>query len=469
MNWKQTTLAILIVIPAYGFICNLLPNNSFWITDGGNKFIQLQNFERNLRINIEYPSADIDPKLEFFPYAGHHFHNIDGKIYSFYPFYFPLISILNYKLFGYFGLYLIPLLSTLLCMLAMQLIKEIKLDDKYGVGILALAFSTPMFFYGQTFWEHVPSVLLSTVSVYLIMRIIFNNSKSTLLLITIGILLGLSAILREEGYTLTLAIFISLLFVTRQKKKLLLPLIGWLVIILPFWLFQFMLYGHPLGFHFVVYSAMKSGEWSFIQFVSSKISNYFFYIFCFHESAQVNILLIPYIAATIFGLFVSNSTSNKTRLKLAILISSALTASILTVLLLYHDNPVINTRNTQSLIGSTPFLLLAIVNFGIMLRSQDFQIKFLTCCSLIFMIINCLVLNQKDVGIIWGPRHFLHLYPLLVPLAIYSFRNIQHSFPTAKGKYAITTVAIILLIISLVIQATLSIYFILKRKFPVIL
>ena len=67
----------------------LLPHDSFWITDGGNKFILLQNLLRHSTTVIAYPAADIDPEGQFFPDGGFHFQRVGGHFQSFYPPYYP--------------------------------------------------------------------------------------------------------------------------------------------------------------------------------------------------------------------------------------------------------------------------------------------------------------------------------------------------------------------------------------------
>lgn len=72
--------------------------------------------------------------------------------------------------------------------------------------------------------------------------------------------------------------------------------------------------------------------------------------------------------------------------------------------------------------------------------------------SLIYIAGSCLLLNQSDMGIIWGPRHFLCLYPILVPLSLYSFWKILDACSgTAKRKIFIIS-ATLLFVVSFLIQ-----------------
>ncbi|MBN2641333.1 MAG: hypothetical protein JXR78_06760, partial [Victivallales bacterium] len=67
---KITVLMLSGVLLIYLSAFVLLPSGAFWITDGGNKFILIQNMERFGSINIDYPARDIDPEKRFFLRAG---------------------------------------------------------------------------------------------------------------------------------------------------------------------------------------------------------------------------------------------------------------------------------------------------------------------------------------------------------------------------------------------------------------
>ena len=86
---------ILVAGLVYSLVVASLPLDVFWIIDGGNKFIQIQSMEMSgfPDVSVRYPSRDIDPELTFFPYCGHHYREVGDKIYSAFPFYFPLVSL----------------------------------------------------------------------------------------------------------------------------------------------------------------------------------------------------------------------------------------------------------------------------------------------------------------------------------------------------------------------------------------
>ena len=194
-------LVILLIGLLYGLIVAVLPKDVFWIIDGGNKFIQIQSMAMSKfpDFSVHYPAKDIDPGLDFFPYCGHHYKVIEGSIYAVFPFYFSLVSLLPYLLLGIQGIYILPVLASLLCLLITHfLLRQVRYEDKYGLGLLLLAFCSPLFFYSLTFWEHSLAAMLVACSFLFILKSRVSEKQGWLLLAS-GFLLGISTILREEG------------------------------------------------------------------------------------------------------------------------------------------------------------------------------------------------------------------------------------------------------------------------------
>ncbi len=79
------------------------PRDVFWGPDSANHFIQTQSILRTGQIAIEHR----------FP-IGHHFVDIANKTYSTYAPAFPAAAAPFYAAFGYWGLFVLPILGTLL-------------------------------------------------------------------------------------------------------------------------------------------------------------------------------------------------------------------------------------------------------------------------------------------------------------------------------------------------------------------
>ena len=454
----RSKIILLLAAVVYCLLLYFLPKDVFWITDGGNRYIQVQDLVQDGTPDLFYPAEDLDPDRNYFPYSGHHFHRLGNQIHSFYPFYFPLLSVPFYKLFNAAGLYIIPVVAAIFCLILTYLIiQELKIPNLGWLSILILAFCTPLFFYALTFWEHTLVMALVTGSLLLILRYIWNNQSNMFSMILAGVLLGTSTIFREEGYVLLVAIVIGMFFSLgpgfKQKKATGIVVIGWLVVMLPFWLWQQNLYGNLLGIHSVVYnSLMTQGGNGLSDLLLGKLTNFFVYLFKFHGKTSISLLLgIPLMLPVIVGLGFGDYKKNL-NLKIVILGISGIAATLLMVLLFADKNPVLNTLNTQALISSTPFLLLIALSFRAIASSHRPGFRFLWIMSLIYIAGSCLLLNQSDMGIIWGPRHFLYLYPILVPLALYSFwKTLGVCYGTAKRKMFIA-LATLLFVVSFLIQ-----------------
>jgi len=446
----QVALAVTLFFAALVLV---LPKDSFWITDGGNRFIQLQSLLRTGQFDIEYPAKSIDPDKTFFPRGGHHFQQHDDAIHSFYPIYFSLIVSPFYRVLGGVGLYVLPLLGTLLTLImSCKILNELGDRRRDWHSVLVVAFCTPIFFYSLTFWEHTLAVGLSTLAIYYLLRIL-NGQYLKWGAAVSGMLLGVSTILREEGYIIFAAIVVAMsLLIFRErahslKRTLLHLVLGWGAFMLPIGWFQYAMYGNALGIHAAVYSAMETSTptapWDYLW---GKLTNFYVYLFRFNERAMVNYcLVVPLALITCYGLIIPQDSSSRRNIIFAI---GVLLSAVLMVLLVVHPNPVFNTLNTQALVSATPFLLVLAFLQREILRPSDPGPRFLGVIVSVYVAATCLSLNQADIGIIWGPRHFLALYPIAVPLVFHGLQGMADDRKSALFR----KLAIVLFVVSALIQ-----------------
>jgi 4-amino-4-deoxy-L-arabinose transferase-like glycosyltransferase len=455
---SKATLILIAIALIYGSLLVVLPKSSFWITDGGNKFIQVQNLATQGRLTIAYPAADLDPDGRFFPFAGHHFHRLSDGIHSFYPFYFPLLSLPGFKLFGIAGIYLLPLLGGLfVVVLTRRLGRDLAVPDRSGWGSLLLAFGTPLLFYSLTFWEHTLALLFSTAALVLLVRGL-RREAGAFVYAGAGTLLGLSTILREEGYILLIAVLLAGAWVGRsrgwrnQLRQWSPVALGWLAVMAPIWVLQTHLYGHFLGIHWAVYGELSQEAGSLATLIRAKAANLFVFLFRFHAKTWISVLCaVPMVALVALGAFCAR-TRDRIRLKLALLGVCGLSSLVLTILLVLQAQPVLQTLQTQALLSGTPFLLLLAPALGQMLRSENVALRFGVLALALAIGGTCLALNTADMGIIWGPRHFLCLYPLLVPLVLLALRELNRAAHDKHWRRLLWAAASLLMLTSLAIQ-----------------
>lgn len=434
----------------YLLIQYCLPRDVFWTSDGGNKFIQTQNISSFNEIRINYPAENIDPEYKYFPYCGHHFKKLENGVYSFYPFYFPYISSFFYKAAGTAGIYLIPLVSAIgIFILLFMLTKELGIEKLFPLGLAAAAFCTPLFFYAFTFWEHTLSVFLCTAGILLLLR----PQKKYLLFA--GIFTGLATVFREEAYIMFFSIACAYFICTRNKEKTSLYAAGWLFVMLPLWVVQKEIYGYFMGIHSAVYVSMEGGGAPFVKFFMDKLSNFYVYIFRFSPGGvnpyMALITVLPFALCCLSGIVFRDFKAGL-KTKSMLLSLSCAGGAFLTVFLWKSPNPLFDTLFTQALIPATPFILIAAVSSGAFLCSEKMPVKMFSMISLFFSVIACLLLNQKDIGIIWGPRHFLFLYPLLIPLCLYAAKETAGVFRERRERMFFISLCICLLMLSCAVQ-----------------
>ena len=212
------------------------PREAFWGPDSGNRFMQLRGVLRTGTL-----------ALDDAPRAGHHFVRVGEHVQSFYSPAFPLASLPFYALLGSWGLYVLPIAGTLAIALLLSLLVD---RDYLPVAAMAI-FATPLLWYTVVFWEHTLAAALSLGAYVLVIR---NRPLAA------GCVAAAGVIFREEGYVVLAALGMALL-VTRRPGLLRLTA-GALLGLVPLWLANFAMYGHPLGLHAKVYAGMAGPQLS---------------------------------------------------------------------------------------------------------------------------------------------------------------------------------------------------------------
>ena len=169
---KSGLVAAFLLFGVYLAITSLRPLNSFWSIDGGGKFIYMVStiMTGDLFAPIIYPQRLLDENINFVPIF---YRIVEGdQFYTWWSPFLPLLSIPFYKLFGNLGLYILPALSGAFCAYFSAKITQL-LINQHGAAWLVfavVAFTTPIAFYSQMFWEHTLSVALLLISLYCILK-----------------------------------------------------------------------------------------------------------------------------------------------------------------------------------------------------------------------------------------------------------------------------------------------------------
>ncbi|MCP3965768.1 MAG: hypothetical protein GY750_03870 [Lentisphaerae bacterium] len=453
-RWILLT-GIIIIAVSYMVIGALLPAHVFWISDGGNKAIIVQNIERTGSDSINYPAQRYDKLKDYFPDSVFHFNKRGNKIHSIFSCYFPRMSVPLFKAMGWSGLYILPMLCGLcLLVISILLVKRLKLPPLCELSLPLLAFATPLFFYSLTFWEMTPAVLLSTIAIMLLFKDEKHFSPNIIQCFCCGFILGLAVILREEAYVLSTSVLLALFFSRKRFHKLLPCGFGLALPVFPLWLFQLLRHGHILGLHGSTYHSHNTASQGFnlITFLLQKLNGYFIYLFklnsmSFEWQWYYLPLLLPVFAAVAAGLYYKHYRHGRTA-KTIILAAAVVSTSILTVMLWINKSPVLNSIFTVGFLTSSPLLLPGVISLRPLLFTRRYGIGYLTLISITFCLLLPPVLSQNDMGVIWGARHFLFLYPIMLPLSIYA---VAHTFNLHKHKISVI-ILLMLCLISFAIQ-----------------
>lgn len=393
----------------------VLPTGVFWISDAGNKYLVAENFVAGgfAHVSIGYPAAGLDPAFRWFPTAGEHFVRAGTGFYSIVSFVFPLLNAPLVALLGESGATILPL-AGLIALLALvpRVARAAGVRDDWA-AIVAVAFATPLAFYGLDFWENTLSAFLALLAIVLLLRERpdwrpspgLRHSGGAWLA---GLAAGLSCALREEGYVFLAALAIAVALRERRAAARLLG--GAALVILPLLVAQQLIYGNPLGLHLAVHAAGDG-----IALPERLARNLFYFLLQFHERAGMAALLaIAPVAAAIVGAFRGGE-----RLRLVAQLAVLVAAAAGVMMVVTHDDPIANTIETQGLLLFLPFAALPATRWRELIGGGSNEtVALLARTTCIYVGLMPLVLRANWSGIIWGPRYFVVIAPLLVIVSL---------------------------------------------------
>jgi hypothetical protein len=397
---RRTRLTILAAAALLVAIRITLPSGAFWISDAGNKNLVAQNFAAGgyRHISIGYPAAGIDPAFRWFPAAGGHFRRLAGHYFSIVPWVFPLLS-------APFGTIWIPLAAGIgILMMMPALLRAAGSDADPAWAVLVTAFATPLAFYSLDFWEHTLATLLATAAVVLLLR------RSPWLA---GLAAGASIVIRDEGYVFLAAVIIALA-VSRELRTSIAPLLaGVAIVVAPYWFAQWLIFGNPLGLHILVHTADEG-----VSLPVRLLRNVFYFLFQFHDRPLIAVLLaIPAAAAIVVGFRRADSRRAKDWLSVIPAALAGVASLIGVILCIIDRDPIVNTIGTQGLFLFLPFTALFLIRWRSLVTSSD-AMAVIARIAAVYIVLMPLMLRANWSGIVWGPRYFLTIVPLLVVLSL---------------------------------------------------
>ncbi len=242
--------------------------HGFASSDAGVKLWQVQGILHTgqLLAPIDYPGAIYDPEHKYSPFVPPWFLWQNGLPYSEYTSPFIWISVPLYALLGHAGLLIVPWLSgVLIVIVAAWLAWRVSPSRWASLVPIVIGVSSPLLIYSLEFWEHTLGTLLALLALTALIKA--NEAYSpTRWLIVAGAAMGLSLTMRAELYVYPIAVIIGWTTIRRAGsasaaletysprhmiERVLLPLrwvaLGGLLIAGPWWLYETIAWGSPLG------------------------------------------------------------------------------------------------------------------------------------------------------------------------------------------------------------------------------
>ncbi|MFC1650892.1 hypothetical protein ACFL2X_04925 [Candidatus Latescibacterota bacterium] len=417
---KSAFISIIFVAAVYLITLSVLDSRGFWISDNANKFIQLKSITGSnySDFSISWPGRNIDPEFEYNPLPNPFSAVKDGNLYSVFSPVFAAVSAIPFGIFGFWGLYILPLISSVLMLAGLAKISRLigLKNSAVHVAVLACGLCTPIWFYSVVFWEHTIAVSLCVWGVYFFMR--FLESKSEKHLFTGSILSALSIYFRDELYLFCIVLVgVTFFFCSEKRVKYsATTVLAMIVCVIPLWLFQWKTIGQPFGFHLGSHLFSASG---ISEHIVSRPKVFYNLIAAANPIVIVSILVTaPFIIAFFLNPAFSGYAFNLAfpAFGLLGLISSFFVLGGYIV----SKSPIVWMLQTNSLFTASPFLILAF------LRLRDYgksgvkpsAVKWLRTSVLAYAAVYCLAAPvMGSTGIHWGNRFLLVLYPMITVLA----------------------------------------------------
>ncbi|MBF2020711.1 MAG: dolichol-phosphate mannosyltransferase [Hydrococcus sp. C42_A2020_068] len=278
MKLKPFYLPLLIILAGIVFSIYLqwqVPDGVYFSGDAGLKALLARQLSDGiLHFDLVPPTQSWVRDLwaqGLYPYDKPYVYNVADKYYITFPFTFPLVTAPFEALFGYRGLYLIPLISTwTIWFIFYWVCQQLKLNNlDTSLALINLIFASPITIYSAMYWEHTLALVLAFAGTAILFVSKESSGLSIKNAVISGSLIGLSVWFRPEFlcWVSTLAVLVYFAALTQTsplaslRKKINLDSLAFLaknknifvasmlVTISLFFLCNKLIYNHPLGIH----------------------------------------------------------------------------------------------------------------------------------------------------------------------------------------------------------------------------
>lgn len=450
-------LLLVCVALVYATLQWRLPHHAFWSNDGGEKLVQVKALLASgfSSSTLPYDPLGLEPagSFEFAPFYPAHAREAGGRLQFVVPVYFPLLSALPYGRWGHGGLYLLPMLSTILTLFCLLLLaRDFASDANTSLTVAAAGLASPLFFYSLTFWEHTMAASLCTGGLLLLHRSRDARTRGIRFLpLAAAFLMSLAAWMRGEVFFLLFACGLAMLTLRSHRRLLPSFILGFVIAMLPYAVINHHFYATAASPQF---PGADSAHWNLsLSTVLHRWLDVNTYLLTgYLDQPLLNLLffLIGVGPALFFSLY-RQPSARRDALILIWCVLLCLSALITFGRLFFLDNPIGSSLTILGLFGSLPFLPLALVRTDPTGREQDESLRFLTAVALLALAGFCLGLPSRG-GLQWGPRYALVLFPLLIFLAVTGFAGLRQTLATPAARRSFSALFLLLVLSGAAIQ-----------------
>jgi len=375
------------------------------ITDDGARKIMIANVRKHGSVFLQFPGETLAPTDEYLP-GTFHFQRTERGVVSFHAPYFSfLAAYLPLLCCGYVGCGLALLTAFLMTFL-------LPLKPMRAAVLLDLALSA-LTFYGPLCWEMPFCAALGGLAVLWLLEAAEKRELWRFALS--GAAIGAGLFLREEFYVLGAVSALVLLGNRKTRGKPFLALVlGGLSAASLYWGCNAVLFGHILGVHGAGYFRNGAQAFSLLKYWN----NYWVFLFRFDPMPLLCVLLL---LLTALGAAKEFKTLRGIRIGL---IFAASLLWIAAAIRIWRIGTSLDFLYSISFAGANPLFVFFLGSWGALWHSPQPPIRFATrlCCS--YLLIAPLLLNQSDMGIVWGSRHFFVLFVPLACLSVYASKHL---------------------------------------------
>jgi hypothetical protein len=479
---QWSLIAFFSILLLYLIAFSTLPKSVFWSPDEGAKFLDLHtllNWRGGSIYQAPYPGQRLDPDYVFYPGASDQsaFPQplADGQVDFSWSIWFPLISVIPFKLLGAPGLYLIPLISGLMIVALSGWLAHRFMPAATPLVIVTVGLGSPILFYALLFWEHTLATLLGLAALWSAIRAyeLRGWRRWFALFLTCGLLIGAIALRSEMlPYAMALGTAWVLGLIIHQKQNaqtwitfsphqlLVITVIGLILsvlFVLTFnGIFHFLMKGGWIGPRIgggIVYGLSRLQE---ANFWHNFLGSYLLETLINAPWSGLGPIIPLWLAwLGLAGVILSGLVLFIPRhIQSWLLMGCGLLIGSSSIYVLLLSQPY---RSIHSLLLPIPYSVFAILMWRYARQQKSFQVTLLTVTTALYLTLGTIVLavklaERETAGLEWGQRYALTIYPLLGVCAVVGMYHFYQTTATKKSKQLLLGLSLVLLLVGIQYQ-----------------